>query len=192
MGSWGPGGQTRTLLHPCSGVQVPKWTFLRLGSPGASFSICPNHRDRWRARSAGNTTYGVLGQSSRCPPLLAQTLLATRSSCHASSFSAQQPYPSPWGVPSRGPRPGLLRCGRAGGGRGLAGVSTLPAEGALSELERRRGSWSPSWAGGDGPGRRGCRGAAPLLTTQLPAPHPRRPARRRPRPAPGAPNSGNF
>ena len=143
VGSWGPGGQTRTLLHPCSAVQVPKWTFLRLGSPGASFSIRPSDWDRRRARSGENTAYGVLGQPSRCPSLLAQTLLATRSSCHASSFSAQQPYPSPWGVPSRGPRPGLLRCGRAGGGRGLAG--SLPC------LRRARGR---SWSAGAGAGAR--------------------------------------
>lgn len=143
MGSWGPGGQTRTLLHPCSAVQVPKWTFLQLGSPGASFSICPNHRDRWRARSAGNTAYGVLGQPSRCPPLLAQTLLATRSSCHASSFSAQQPYPSPWGVPPAAPAPA---CSGAGG-REAAGGS----RGSLPCLRRARGR---SWSAGAGAGAR--------------------------------------
>lgn len=72
-------------------------------------------------------------------------------------------------------RPARVREG--GRRRGARGVSTLHAEGARSELERRRGSWSSSGAGGDGPGRRGRRGAAPLLTTQLPAPRPGPPAR---------------
>lgn len=35
VGSCGSGGQTRTLLHPCNAVEVPKWTFLGHGSLGA-------------------------------------------------------------------------------------------------------------------------------------------------------------
>lgn len=144
MGSWAPGGQTSTL-HPCSAVEVPKLSFLRLGSLGASFSIRPSDQgsERWRGRYRENAAYGVLGQPSCCPRLLAQTFLATHSSCHASSFSAQQPYPSPWGVPSRGLRPDPLECGRVGGGAGLA--ESLPC------MRRARGR---SWSAGAGAGAR--------------------------------------
>lgn len=80
--------------------------FPRTWVPGsqASPSLRESRRDG-EVRFGWNAAYQVLAQRPRCPWVLAQTLLATRSSCHASSFSAQQPYPSPRGVPSRSPRP---------------------------------------------------------------------------------------
>lgn len=55
---------------------------------------------------------------------------------------------------ARGSRGLYLACGGRAVGAGAAGA----------------GAGCSSWAGGDGPGRRGRRGAAPLLTTQLPSP----------------------
>lgn len=118
-------------------------------------------------------------EPSRCPRVPAITLLATRSRCHASSFSAQQPYPAR-GRPRPRPPP-LPRAGWGGGG-GLAGSLPCLRRRAVG-AGARRGRRSPSWDGGDGPGRHGRRGAAPLLTTQLPPPS----ARPRPRPAPPMP-----
>lgn len=69
MGSWGPGGQTRALLHPCSAAEVPELTFLRLGSLGDSFSIRPFDWERWRGRSgAGESCLPGSGPALPLPP----------------------------------------------------------------------------------------------------------------------------
>lgn len=158
--------------------------FPRTRVSGSRASPSLRDSERWRGRSGRTAASRAPAEPSRCPRARALTLRATRSSCHASSSSAaQQPYPSPGPCP-RAPPPSSAE-GRAGGG-GLAG--SLPAcggraVGAAARRGRGRGSRSRSrsWDGGDGPGRYGRRGAAPLLTTQLPAPHPRRPARARAR-----------
>lgn len=133
----------------------------------------------------GHAACGAPAQPSAARRVLAQTLQATRSSCHASSFSAPQPYPSPWGVPSRvpaSPAPGGRARG-AGGSRGVylaCGGRAVGAAVPARELERELG-----W--GDGPGRRGRRSRpAPDDTAARPRPDP--PARAS---APCAPNSRN-
>lgn len=113
--------------------------------------------------------------SSRCPP---------GPGANPSSYPLQlsgflllgpaalpQPKRRPLPRPPPPPAPGG-REGGAGGSRGLY----LACGGRAVGAGARRWSWSPSWAGGDGPGRRGRREAAPFLTTQLPAPDPGRPA----------------
>lgn len=99
---------------------------------------------------------------------------------------AALPQPRGPAVPSRAP---ARRRRGAGGRRGARGVSTCMRRARAVGAAARRGSRSRSRSqdGAAGPGRHGRRGAAPLLTTQLPAPHRRRPARARARgpPAPG-------
>lgn len=129
-------------------MEVPKRTFLGLGSQKAELHH-PSESERDGGEGfAGNAAYRALEEPSGCPRVLALTLLATRSSCHASSFSAQQPYPSPRGSPPAAPTPParMGRTGSGGGSRGLYLACRVRTVGA--EARRGRGSWSLSWMEG--------------------------------------------
>ncbi|KAL0611779.1 UPF0764 protein C16orf89 [Plecturocebus cupreus] len=183
LGTWRPDKNPSPPVRRCGGSEKD-FPPSRVPRNRASPFLRVSGRDG--GEGLGNVTHRVLAQPSRCPtasqrrpfslPAPAVRLPPSRpSSTNAARGSSAPRSPSC----SNGGESGAL-----GGSRGLY----LVWEGSRWQLKRRRRSWSPSWAGGDGPGRRGRSGAAPLLTTQLPAPHPSLPAA----PAPGAPNSGNF
>lgn len=172
LGTKRPNKNPSTRMQHCRGSKTDL-TRTPVPQSRASPSLHESERDGgkvWRERCLRGS-----GPALPCPRVLALTLLVTRSRGRASSFPSPQPYPSRRGVPSRGPRP---CCSDRAGRRVLRGPYLACGGRAVGAGARRR-SWRASWDGGDGPGRHRRRGAAPLLTTQLPVPHPGPPARAR-------------
>lgn len=140
LGTRRPNKNPSPPVQRCGGSKTDfPWT--RVPGSRASPSLRESERDGGEG-FGGNAAYRALAEPSRCPRVLALTLPATRSSCHASSFSAQQPYSSPRGSPPAAPAPPapLGRTGSGGGSRGLylaCGACTVGAE-----ARRGRGSWS--------------------------------------------------
>lgn len=159
VGSWGPGGQTRTLLHPCGAVEVPKRSFLGLGSLGA-YLHHPSER-------AGGMEGKVWGE--RCIPGSGPAFpLPPRPGANPASYPLQlsrflllrpAALPQPVGSPLLRPSTPPAWVGRAGGGGGARGVSTLPAEGARSELKHDAGA--EARAGLEGTGQADAAAAGP-------------------------------
>lgn len=177
MGSWGSTSQTKSPPHPRSGGGAGS---RRDFPPGRFPGNCASSLFREGAGGMQGGRHGVTlppgpGPTFPCPCDPAQTL---PGSLQLSRFLSPAPaactQPAGWPLP----QPPLAPRRVLGRWREFAGSLPCLGEGVRWELKRRRRSWSPSWVGGDGPGRRARRGAAPLLTTQLPA-HPRRPARAR-------------
>lgn len=129
---------------------------------------------RVERRSGGNAAYPGVAQRYGSPPRpsanpsSSRLQLSTLPSRDAAAL--KQPVGRPLPLP-------FCRGARVCKWHGARGGSTLTQKRAWSELGRR----SQNWAGGDGLGRRGRRGAAQLLTTHCPPPtQPALPPRPRP------------
>lgn len=163
MGSWEPGGEKKKKREnpspPVRRVEVPKGTFLRVGTPGAG-SVIPGG-----GSGAGREVWGALPTRSRPNPPAARR--PSSNPRQLSRFLLPDPAAraQPAGRPLRSPRVGRRARG-AGSLPGPGGARSEPGAGAAAEPERAAGTEQQTRP----------HGAAPRLTTQAPAPRPAAPA----------------
>jgi hypothetical protein len=138
-------GDQEAKQEPFS-TPLVRWGFQRglssqSGPQRLRFAIPKSEQDGWSGRSGDTLPTGFWPSPPAAPCVPARTFLATRSSCHASSFPNPAALPQPVGCPrpsaAAPPAPaGDVRVARASRGLYLArGGREVVAEAPALELE---------------------------------------------------------